>query len=318
MPPRNPFERRALALLIVGAACIGFAPIFIRLSPVGPSATVAWRLLLALPFFAAAEAWSRWRSPAPLRAEPAAAWPWLILPGILFFIDTWMWTWAIRFTTVSNATLLTNLAPVFVTLWAWWFFRERVGTLFVIALALSLGGTAALMGQSFQLNRVVFAGDAIAAGSALFYAGYQISLSRLRQGRSTAEIMAYGCVVGALGAWIAARASGEPLLWPDATIRDPAWLPLLGLALVSHVCGQAFIAYAFAYLPASFTSLTLLIQPVVAAGTAWLVLNERLGAGQILGGALVLAGIVLARFAGARPDLPVASDPNQAEDETRG
>jgi drug/metabolite transporter (DMT)-like permease len=311
VPATTHLERRALVVLLIGAFCIGFAPIFIRLSPVGPAATVAWRLVFAFPFFALAEIWNRRGAEAPRADCPGIAWPWLLLPGMLFFADTLLWTWAIHYTTVSNATLLTNLAPVFVTLWAWWFHRERVGTMFLVALALSLAGTVALMGQSFQIDHRVFAGDGVAALSALFYAGYQISLVRLRRNHSTALLMAYGCVGGAFSAWLTALAAGQPMLWPGAAHDPSGWLPLIGLALLAHVCGQAFVAYAFAHLPASFTSLTLLIQPVVAAGAAWLILKERLGPGQIVGGGIVLAGIVLARFAGARPGQPLATPPKE-------
>jgi hypothetical protein len=41
--------RLPLVALLAGAAAIGFAPIFVRLSPVGPSAMAFWRLVLALP-----------------------------------------------------------------------------------------------------------------------------------------------------------------------------------------------------------------------------------------------------------------------------
>jgi len=47
-------------------------------------------------------------------------------------------------------------------------------------------------------------------------------------------------------------------------------------------------------LPASFSSVSLLLQPVVAAAVAWLVLNEPLSFLQALGGLVVLAGIALA------------------------
>lgn len=70
---------------------------------------------------------------------------------------------------------------------------------------------------------------------------------------------------------------------------------VLGLALVSHVGGQGLIAYALAYLPAAFSSLTLLLQPAVAALLAWLLLGESLGAPQAAGGAIVLLGILVAR-----------------------
>ena len=77
------------------------------------------------------------------------------------------------------------------------------------------------------------------------------------------------------------------------------WLLLLGLALISHVGGQGLITYALAHLPAAFSSVTLLLQPVFAALLAWMLLSEALGLGQALGGLLVLWGIFLARRSAA-------------------
>ena len=70
---------------------------------------------------------------------------------------------------------------------------------------------------------------------------------------------------------------------------------LIGLGLVSHAGGQSLIAYALAHLPAAFSSLSLLVQPVAAAVLAWIILGESIGVWQVLGGAIVLSGILLAR-----------------------
>jgi drug/metabolite transporter (DMT)-like permease len=93
-----------------------------------------------------------------------------------------------------------------------------------------------------------------------------------------------------------ALVSGEALLPASAA----GWLKLLGLAWISHAAGQGLIAYALAQLPAGFTSVGLLLQPVIAAVFAWLLLNEPLTALQIAGGAVVLAGIYLARKASSQ------------------
>jgi len=88
-----------------------------------------------------------------------------------------------------------------------------------------------------------------------------------------------------------ALASGEQFL-PDS---GSGWLKLAGLALVSHAAGQGLIAYAMATLPAAFSSVSLLFQPVMAAAFAWVLLGEPLGPLQVVGGLVVLAGIYLAR-----------------------
>lgn len=73
------------------------------------------------------------------------------------------------------------------------------------------------------------------------------------------------------------------------------------MALDSHIGGQGLIAWALAHLPAAFSSVSLLVQPVAAAVFAWVLLAEPFGVQQAVGGAIVLAGIVLCRLAMLRP-----------------
>jgi drug/metabolite transporter (DMT)-like permease len=69
----------------------------------------------------------------------------------------------------------------------------------------------------------------------------------------------------------------------------------LPLTCNRRISGQSLITYALAHLPASFSSVTLLLQPVLAALFAWILLHEGQGPWQVLGGLLVLVGIFLAR-----------------------
>ena len=56
------------------------------------------------------------------------------------------------------------------------------------------------------------------------------------------------------------------------------WLVLGALALIAQVAGQSLIAVGFAHLPASFSSVSLLPQPVLAALYAWAILGEGIDA----------------------------------------
>jgi drug/metabolite transporter (DMT)-like permease len=62
-----------------------------------------------------------------------------------------------------------------------------------------------------------------------------------------------------------------------------------------HVAGQGAIAWALGRLPASLTSVTVLIQPVVAALLGYLIFAERVVPMQALGALILLAGVVLAQ-----------------------
>jgi drug/metabolite transporter (DMT)-like permease len=139
-------QRIALITLVLGACAIGFAPIFVRLSEVGPAATASYRLLIALPVF---WLWASLERPtakgSPRRWSNAGG---LVLAGLFYAGDLALWHWSIRYTTVANATLLTNLAPIFVTAGAWLLFRERITRGFLAGLAIALTGTALLVGNA--------------------------------------------------------------------------------------------------------------------------------------------------------------------------
>ena len=99
--------------------------------------------------------------------------------------------------------------------------------------------------------------------------------------------------VAIIGAGPYGLATADVFLPQSAT----GWLVLVSLALIPNIAGQSLIAYGFARLPAAFSSVSLLLQPVLAAVYAWVLLGEAVGPVQMLGGMVVLAGIYLARRA---------------------
>lgn len=287
----------ALPALLAGALAIAFAPIFVRASELGPSATAFWRLAFALP---ALFLWAR-LDPADARArrrpEGIADLARLSVPGLFFAADLAVWHWSIHHTSVANSTLLANFAPIFVTLASWMLWGERFSMTFIAGLA--LGGAVVLMGQSLSLGGGTPFGDALGLLTAVFYAGYILSVGRLRAEFSTATLMAWSGAITAAALLPIALASGEGL----AASTARGWAVLLGLALLSHVAGQSMIAYALAHLPAALSSVGLLLQPAAAAVLAWALFGEALGPLQAAGAAVVLAGIFLARK-GSRPPGP--------------
>lgn len=285
--------RLALNALFLGALAIAFAPIFVRLSQVGPIATAFWRLCLSLPALFVWMQLEGGRATAPRRPSTRRDTLRLVVAGLFFAGDLGIWHWSIKFTSVANATLLANFAPIFVALGSWLFLRQRVTLRFVLGMLLALAGTVFLVGESFHLSAQHLLGDALGLVTAVFYAGYLLSVKELRKEFSTATIMTWSGAVSSAVLLLVTLLSGEGLLPSGAA----GWLVLLGLALFSHVGGQSLIAFALAKLPATFSSVALLVQPVAATIFAWLILNEALNPWQALGGALALAGIYIAKKA---------------------
>ncbi|MCW0236577.1 MAG: DMT family transporter [Ferrovibrio sp.] len=288
-------QRLALAALVLGALAIAFSPIFVRLSEVGPTATGFYRTILAVP-----PLWLVWRFRPADAAPRASETSWgipplgvLLIPGLLFAGDLFFWHLSIKYTSVANATLLSNFAPVIVTLGAWLVLREKITSSFLVALLVAFCGALMLVGASFRLGGDYVFGDLLAFTTAIFYGAYMIAVAKLRGRHGTQEIMLWSSLVSGLALLPMVWLMGESL-WP-ATLQG--WAILFGLAWISHALGQGLIAYALGHLPASFSSLVVLVQPVAAAFFGWLWLGEGLQPLQIAGGAVVLIGILLARRA---------------------
>jgi len=218
----------------------------------------------------------------------------MLAAGVAFALDLALWHRAIHLTSVANATLMSNLSPVFIALTLHYGFRDRHPPRFWLGLVVALAGAMALVADSFTISRATVVGDVMAIGTAFFYAIYQLLVSRSRQaGQTAVDVMWWAAVAGLPVLLAITLASGER--WLPTGPRDLALLVALGL--VVHLGGQGLIAWAQAHVTASFASVTLLVQPVAAAVFAWVVLDEGFGAVQALGGALILSGIVTCRLA---------------------
>lgn len=285
-PAAAPKNLLAVGALLLGAVAIATSALFVKVSETGPVATAFWRVFLALPFL---WAWSMLEQRERHRTCFASDRRLLIAAGLFFAGDLAVWHWSIVLTSVANSTLLANLAPIFVTLSAWLLFRQQLSAKFLVGLATALAGMVVLIGGDFKLSGKELIGDALGVVTAIFYAGYQLTVTRLRASVATSTIMAWSGLFTVIVLLPVALASGEQMLPATGT----GWVKLAGLALIAQVAGQSLIAYAMAHLPATFSSVGLLLQPVMAAVFAWILLGEAVSALQLLGGVTVLVGILI-------------------------
>ena len=282
-------QRLALPALLAGGIAIGFSPIFVRLSELGPVATGFHRLFLALPLL---WLWMHWEARVA-REATKVEWLPMAVPGALFAGDIFFWHWSITYTTVANATLFANLAPVIVTFGAWFYLREHISFRFLVGMALAMGGAALLVNASAALGARFVVGDMLGLVTACFFGSYVVAVARLRGRYAASTIMFYSSAVTCVLLLAATLVSGEGLLPSTAN----GWIALMALAWISQAMGQGLIAYALGHLPASFSALAILIEPLTAAVLGWVWLGEALGVLQAVGGAIVLAGITVAHRA---------------------
>jgi drug/metabolite transporter (DMT)-like permease len=288
LPASGQDRWQAIAVLLFGACVIGLSPILVRLTTTGPAAAGFWRLVVALPLLAVMTR----RISGPVSRPSRIA----LVAGLMFALDLGFWHYGIKFTSVTNATVLSNLTPVVVTAFAWIFFKQRPRALFLVAVAVAVGGSwmmALEKGGGPGLDPPL--GNALSVTTALWYALYMLAIGEGRKTEAASRLMFWSSVVGTPLMLLAALALREPLL--------PTTLLGLGACLglgVMHVAGQGSIAWAMGRLPTSTASVVVLVQPVVAAWLGYLLFGEAIGPLQALGAAVALTGVVLAQWA-SRP-----------------
>lgn len=271
------------AALLFGILCISTSGIFIKLASVpGPVAGI-YRVgiaaaMMAIPFLLHARH-IRWTRRMLLAAG---------IGGIFFACDMALWNTALLNTSVANAVLLGNTAPVWVGLGAIVLFRQHLRRQFWWGVALAMAGAGLIVGLDLNATGGTTLGNVLALTASLFYACYLLVTQRAR---TRLDALSYF--------WLAAMASLFTLfgmttvLDQSLAVPQAALLPLLGLGIVTHTFGWLSINYAQGHLPASLVAPSLLGQPVIASLLAIPILGETLAWFQVIGGAVVMAGILL-------------------------
>lgn len=112
-------SKLALLYLIIGAIAIGFAPIFVRLSQVGPISTGFWRVAIAFPILTLLSLGQGSTQPNDREIPVFKDYLWVLLAGALFGGDLATWHLSIHYTSIADSTLLANFSPVLIALWGW-------------------------------------------------------------------------------------------------------------------------------------------------------------------------------------------------------
>ena len=276
----------AFAALVLGNIAIAFGPLLVRLADTGPIATGFWRLALAAPLLAVIG----WRAGFRPHQLSRGVLMLLLFAGIVFAADIVAWHIGIFQTKLGNATLLANCASLLLAIYGVILARRLPTRLQGIAILLAFGGAALLMTQSFELSPQHFNGDLLSLLAGLFYTFYLIAMMRARASAESWMALAIASAAAALFLLPAALYAGERVVPTD-------WTPLIILALSSQLVGQGLLTFALPHFSPLVIGLALLLQPALSALAGWWVFGEALTPRDLIGGAMVMAALVLVRLA---------------------
>lgn len=216
-----------------------------------------------------------------------------LLGGLFTSLDHAIWSTAINNTRVANATLLNNLAPLWVAFVAVFIWKERLRRRFWGGLILTLVGAFIILGNDLMTEPSLTRGDVLAIISSIFYAGYFLMTQRGRDHVDTLTYLLAMTLVSSLFLLGATQAFHMPLTGYSRS----TYIIFLGAAIISQIGGYFSVSYALGHLPASLVSPTMIAQPVLTALMAIPFAGESLVPGQWIGGATVLCGIYLVNTA---------------------
>lgn len=285
-------SRTAGVLLVaVSAASFGAMAIFARQAYDGGAditAVLFLRFLIAAPCMALLmrlrrQSWPRGRVLAGLVA----------MGGIGYVGQSLSFFTALTLASASLVALLLYAYPAIVTVLSAALFGTRLTPARIGALVVALAGTALIVGPELSGRP---AGVALGAAAAVIYSVYILAGSRLTP------------LAGALPSAAVVMASAAAVYTVVAAVQRPSlpstagsWAAVVAIALVSTVVAITTFFAGMERLGATDASTLSTIEPVVTVVLAWLVLDERLSAAQVIGAVLVLAAVVVLARATAPP-----------------
>ena len=195
-------------------------------------------------------------------------------------------------TSVANAVLLFTASPFFAALLGRVLLGEAVSALTWFAIGLAILGVGVMVGGGIAGGTLI--GNVAALLSALGFAVFSVALRWRHLANMLPAILLGGLLAMAAGA-IGTGLSGLPLLVPA---RDVAIA--LGMGAGTLAGGLILYTIGSRAVPAAQATLISLVEVLLAPVWAWAFLGEITTTGTLIGGAVLLAAVILNAYGGRR------------------
>lgn len=270
-------------MLLLGILCIAWSAIFVKLADVSGLGSAFYRMFIGT--LGIIPLWLLNRKPINDWRSVKIA----IICGVFFGCDISLWNTSILLSKAAIATLLANLAPVWVGLGAIFLLKEKPKRIFWFGTLISLVGVSIIIGIGNIYNTSFGTGNYLALAASVFYGAYLLTT---RKGRSTLDTISFTMISMITSSFIIlifCMIAGTELTGYSAK----SWLSLAGLGLISQLGGWLAINYTLKYIHPTIASVSLLSQSVFTAILSVPILGEFLKPIEITGAFFVLLGIYL-------------------------
>jgi len=210
---------------------------------------------------------------------------------------------AIRRLDIGVSLVIQYLGPLIVALYARFVLKEHVRRRLWLALAAAIAGLTLVVdlwhGVSLDGLGVMWS-----LCSAVTFAGYMLFAERAVGERDPVSLLCFGFFFASVFWAVAQPWWSFPFDVPARTVsllgrlsdwHLPVWALILWMVVVGTIIPFFLIVGSMRHISATRAGITAMVEPVVASVAAYAWLDETLSATQLVGGAIVLCGIVLAQ-----------------------
>lgn len=268
--------------LICGILCISIFPILIKLKLAPGLISAFYRMFFALvfllPYVLITKNFKLPKTKFLLLA---------VLCGVLFSSDVAVWNIAIQDSSATQASLLTNLSPVWVGIGSFLFLKSKPATNFWIGTVVSLFGMVTLVGFEFFIDLNFNQAFLFAVLSGILYSIYLLVSKNVLSEIDVLSFMTISLFASSIYLGILCYALNQPF----SGFTDTGWFVLVLQAVICQLCAWLSISYATQHMRATRVSLSLLSQAIITSILAWLFLEEKITLQMIIGGIVLLFGI---------------------------
>ena len=281
-------------MVVASAACFGTLAVLTPLAYAAgatPLPMLAWRFLFASALLAVVTGARDARSLVVTRADfvrfSALAITGYGAASVCFFF-------ALKFADAAVVAVLLYAYPAFVTVASWVFLGEKATWRRGAAVLVTFVGCALVVGLFGGVQHVQWQGIVLGLGAAVGYTMFNLLSHRWLPGRSQLVMMTYTFGIAAVMTAVLTLLAGQSL--SPASWQPAAWWLLGAIVLVPTFAAVLLYLQGIRGLGPSQAAVVSTVEPLFTIVLAWFVLHQRLAFSQVLGAALVLAGVVAAEI----------------------
>ncbi|MBP3839427.1 MAG: DMT family transporter, partial [Chryseobacterium sp.] len=284
---------KARIALFIGILCISIFPVIVRMNLTSGLISAFYRMAIATAILLPVALYK-----GKLGLENRK----LILPiaicGILFASDIAVWNISIQHSSATQATLLTNLSPIWVGIFSFVFLNYRPRKSFWLGTLIALMGMMVFVGVDTILELKLDTAFFLGVLSGLLYALYILVSKTVVEKVEVITFITYSMIFSTVFLFIVNIAFGEEFFG----FSGQAWISLFVQGIVCQLIAWLLISYSTQNMRATRVSLSLLSQAIFAALLAAVFIGEKITPVQMIGSIIILAGIASTFYEKTKPD----------------